>query len=223
MASLTVFDRGGNEVGKYEIDPTEVAPRINRQLLHDVAVMYQANKRQGSHRTKNRGEVAGTTKKMYRQKGTGNARAGSRRSGVRRGGGHIFARRARDYSYRLPRRAVKLATRMAIASKISDAEMVVIDQLQFEAPATKEMAGVLAALGLTGTSTLIATADHDVNTYKSARNIPGVTVLPVRDLNALSVLSPRRMLVTRAALDAIRDRAAGRSADADGSSPGASE
>ncbi len=103
MASLTVFDRSGNEVGKYEIEPTEVAPRINRQLLHDVVVMYQASKRQGSHRTKSRGEVAGSTKKMYRQKGTGNARAGSRRSGVRRGGGHIFARRARDYSYRLPR------------------------------------------------------------------------------------------------------------------------
>ncbi len=96
---------------------------------------------------------------------------------------------------------------MAVASKISDQEMVVVDELRFDVPATKEMVGVLSALGLGGTTTLIATAEHDLNTYKSARNIPGVTVLPVCDLNALSVLSPRRMLVTRAALDAIRDRA----------------
>ena len=84
MASFTVYDRKGSEVGKYEIDPTEIAPHINKQLLHDAVVMYQANLRQGSHKTKSRAEVAGSTKKMYRQKGTGNARAGSKRSGVRR-------------------------------------------------------------------------------------------------------------------------------------------
>ena len=116
MANLTVYDRTGKEVGNYEIAPEDLAPRINRQLLHDVVVMYQANKRQGSHRTKSRGEVAGTTQKMYRQKGTGNARAGSKRSGIRRGGGHIFAKRPRDYSYRLPRKATQLATRMALAN-----------------------------------------------------------------------------------------------------------
>ena len=91
MASLTVYDRSGKEVGSYEIDPAEIAPTVNKQLLHDAVVMYQANARQGTKRSKTRGEVAGSTKKMYRQKGTGNARAGSRRSGVRRGGGHIFA------------------------------------------------------------------------------------------------------------------------------------
>jgi large subunit ribosomal protein L4 len=143
---------------------------------------------------------------MYRQKGTGNARAGSRRSNVRRGGGHGFARRPRDYSYRLPRKAVRMATRMAIATKIRDEEMIVVEELGFAAPATKEMAGVLKALGLEGTTTLIATEAHDVNTYRSARNIRGVTVAPVADLNALSVLAPRRMLVTRGALDAIRER-----------------
>ena len=90
MASLTVYNRAGKEVGKYEIDPAELAPRINKQLLHDVVVMYQSNLRLGTAKTKSRGEVAGSTKKMYRQKGTGNARAGSRRSGIRRGGGHIL-------------------------------------------------------------------------------------------------------------------------------------
>ena len=208
MASLTIYDRSGGEVGKYEIEPEEIAPRISKQLLHDAVVMYQANRRQGSHKTKSRGEVSGSTKKMYRQKGTGNARAGSKRSGVRRGGGHIFARRNRDYSYRLPRKAVRLATRMAIASKIRDDEVVVVDELKFDQPKTREMAGVLESLGLGGTSTLIAVESHDVNAYKSARNIAGVTMSPVADLNALSVLAPRRMLVTKAALDAIKSRAA---------------
>ena len=104
MATLNILDRAGKQVGTYEIDPTEIAPRINKQLLHDAVVMYQANQRQGTFRTKSRAEVAGSTKKMYRQKGTGNARAGSRRSPVRRGGGHTFAKRPRDFSYSLARR-----------------------------------------------------------------------------------------------------------------------
>lgn len=207
MTTLPVFDRTGAEVGSYEIDPAVLAPRINKQLLHDVVVMYQANQRQGSAHSKSRGEVTGTTKKMYRQKGTGNARAGSRRSNIRRGGGHAFAKRPRDYSYRLPRKAVRAATRMAIASKIADQQVVVIDDLSFDSPATRDMAAILRALGLSGVSTLVTTAVLDTNVYKSARNIPRVSVAPVSDLNALSVLSPRRMLVTKAALDAIRDRA----------------
>lgn len=208
MASLTIYDKSGGEVGKYEIDPSEIAPRINKQLLHDAVVMYQANQRQGSHKTKSRAEVAGTSKKMYRQKGTGNARAGSKRSGVRRGGGHIFARRNRDYSYRMPKKAARLATRMAIASKIQDDEVVVVDTLSFDKPATREMASLLKAVGLCGVTTVIATEDHNTNAYKSSRNIPGVSILPVSDLNALSVLKPRRMLVTKAALDAIKEKAA---------------
>ncbi len=209
MASLTVYDRSGKEVGQYQIEPQDLAPRINRQLLHDAVVMYQANLRQGSHRTKTRGEVAGSTKKMYRQKGTGNARAGSKRSGVRRGGGHIFAKRPRDYSYRLPRKATQLATRMALASKLRDNEMVVIDELSFTAPATKEMAKVLQALGLASGSTLIATEALNANVYKSARNIQRVNVSPVSDLNALSVLTPDRILLTRKALDQLKQKAAG--------------
>jgi len=204
MTSLPVYDRSGNEVGTYEIDPAEIAPKINKQLLHDAIVMYQANLRQGSAKTKSRAEVAQTTKKLYRQKGTGNARAGHRSSGIRRGGGHIFAVRPRDYSYRLPKKAVQAATRMAIASKIESGDIVVIDELSFEAPRTKDMYEVLKALKLTGTSTLVTTASHDVNVYKSARNIHKVTVIAASDLNAFAVLRPRRMLVTKAALDAIR-------------------
>ncbi len=204
MTSLPIYDRSGAEVGTYEIDPAEIAPSINRQLLHDAVVMYQANRRQGSAKTKSRAEVAASTAKMYRQKGTGRARAGHSRSGLRRGGGHVFAIRPRDYSYRLPKKAVRAATRMAIASKIVDGGVVVIDDLAFSEPRTKEMFDVLKALKLAGTTTLVTTESYDVNVYKSARNIDKVTVSPVGDLNALCVLQPRRMLVTKQALDAIR-------------------
>lgn len=208
MASLTIYNQQGQQVGVYEIDPAALAPRISKQLLHDVVVMYQSNLRQGSARTKSRGEVAGSTKKMYRQKGTGNARAGSRRSGIRRGGGHIHAVRERAYFYRLPRKALQAATRMALASKIQSQQVVVVDQLSFAEPKTKVMAQVLKALGLEGMTTLIATAQVDANVHLSTRNLPLASVTPVTDLNALSVLTPKRLLVTKAALDVIASRAA---------------
>ena len=210
MPKLTVHDRKGQKVGTYGVEPEDFAPSINKQLLHDAVVMYQANNRQGSHKTKSRSEVMGSTKKMYRQKGTGNARAGSKRSGVRRGGGHIFARRPRDYSYRLPRKALQLATRMAFASKIADQELVIIDDLKFESPKTKDMAQIIKHLDCTGDSLLVATDTYDVNVYKSARNIDRVSVSTATDLNALDLLASRKVLVTKAALDVLKEKAAGK-------------
>jgi large subunit ribosomal protein L4 len=204
MPKLTVYDRKGKKVGTYNVEPADFAPRINKQLLHDAVVMYQANLRQGSHQTKSRGMVAGSTKKMYRQKGTGNARAGHKRSGIRRGGGHIHRIHNRDYSYRLPRKALQQATRMALAAKVRDDELMVIDDLAFAEPRTKDMIAVLRHLDVPqGQSLLVTTASHDPNVYRSARNIAGVCVAPASDLNALCVLSSRRMLVTKAALDSL--------------------
>jgi large subunit ribosomal protein L4 len=205
MATLPIFNASGSEIGSYEIDPSEVAPHISKQLLHDAVVMYEANLRQGSHCAKTRGQVSGSTKKMYRQKGTGNARAGSKRTHIRRGGGVARTIKPRDYSYRMPKKAIKLATRMAIASKIADNEIVVLDGFGLESIKTKAVAGALKALGLDGMTTLIVLDGPDHVVYLSARNIDGVTVSPVRDLNALSVLKPRRMLVTKSALDKIKD------------------
>jgi len=214
MASLPVYDRTGAEVDTYQIDPATLAPRINKQLLHDAVVMYQANRRQGSAKTKSRGEICGTSQKMYRQKGTGRARAGSRRSGVRRGGGHIFAKRPKDWSYRLPKKALRLATRMAVASKIADDQVTLINELQFAEPKTAEMAAILKALRIDGQSLLVAVDAYDVNVYKSVRNLADVSVTPVAELNALSVLCPRRLLMTRKALDAFRRNATGEPAAA---------
>jgi large subunit ribosomal protein L4 len=202
MPKLTIYDRKGKKVGTYNVEPTDFAPRINKQLLHDAVVMYQANVRQGSHQTKSRGMVSGSTKKMYRQKGTGNARAGSKRSGIRRGGGHIHRIHNRDYSYRLPRKALQTATRMALAAKVRDDELLVIDDLSLAAPRTKDMAAILKHLDCPkGQKLLVTTAKSDANVYRSARNIEGVSVSPASDLNALSILTSRKMLVTKAALD----------------------
>ena len=109
MVQLPVYNAAGETVGTYDIDADELAPRINKQLLHDAVVMYQASQRQGSFRTKSRARVAGSTQKMFRQKGTGRARAGSSRTNVRRGGGMAFAKENRDFSYRLPKKALRTA------------------------------------------------------------------------------------------------------------------
>jgi large subunit ribosomal protein L4 len=208
MPKLNIFDRKGKKVGTYNVEPTDFAVRINKQLLHDAVVMYQTNLRQGSHETRSRGRVAGSTKKMYRQKGTGNARAGSKRSGIRRGGGHIHRIHNRDYSYRLPRKALQQATRMALASKVRDEELIVIDDFAITEPRTKDFVAILKHLDHKhGDSLLVATEKHDANVFRSARNIAGVSVSPAGDLNALSVLSSRRLLVTKAALDALVESA----------------
>ncbi|MCC7474124.1 MAG: 50S ribosomal protein L4 [Pirellulales bacterium] len=208
MPKLNIFDRKGNKVGTFNVEPTDFAPRINKQLLHDAVVMYQANLRQGSHQSKSRGMVAGSTKKMYRQKGTGNARAGHKRSGIRRGGGHIHRIHNRDYSYRLPRKALQQATRMALASKVRDDEIIILDELTMTEPRTKDIVSILNHVERKqGETLLLATEKHDANVYLSARNIRGVSVAPASDLNAYNVLSSRRLLVTKAALESLVESA----------------
>jgi len=197
---LPIFDKLGKEVGVFSVDPAAIADRISTQLLHDVVVMYQSNLRQGSAKSKTRAEVQGHKKKMYRQKGTGNARAGSIRSGVRRGGGHIFAKQPRNWFYRLPRKALQIATRMAVASKINDSQITLIDTLSTDAPKTKEAAAVLKSLSIQG-SVLVAVETYNVDLYKSFRNIEGVRILPVSEINAYEVLRPKRLLMTKAALE----------------------
>jgi large subunit ribosomal protein L4 len=207
MVTLPVYDMAGNKVGDYEIDPASIAPKVSKQLLHDAVVMYLANSRQGSNKTKSRGEVSGSTKKMYKQKGTGNARMGAKRTPVRRGGGHANSRQPRSYYYRLPRKAVQGATRMAIAAKISAGSVIVLDRVSMDAPKTKVLAAAFKALGLEGVTKTLATASNDRNVYLSGRNIQGLTVSPVSDLNALSILRPRKLVVTKDALDWIKSRA----------------
>jgi large subunit ribosomal protein L4 len=215
--AVPVVDKSGNAKGTVEIDPAAFGGRISRQLMHDVVLMYLANQRAGTHHTLRRGQVAGSTKKLFRQKGTGNARVGTKRTGKRRGGGTAKGPKPRDYEYHLPKKAVRAATRMAILSKFLDKEAVVIDQLVLSAPKTKEIASVLKSIKIgtrateTGekdmtlldTTVLIGTDKLDSNIYKSARNIDGVKVLPAAEFNCYTVLKQKRLVLTRAALDAL--------------------
>ncbi|MFY7874933.1 MAG: 50S ribosomal protein L4 [Pirellula sp.] len=206
MTTLPIYDMSGTKVGDYEIDPAVLAPRVSKQLLHDVVVMYLANARQGSNKTKSRGEVSGSTKKIYKQKGTGNARMGAKRTPVRRGGGHANARQPRSYYYRLPRKAVQAATRMAIAAKISSGSVMIVDQYKMDAPKTKTLASAFKAIGLEGQTKTLVTNGLDKNIYLSGRNIQGLTVSPVTDLNALIILRPRKVVVTKDAMDWLKSR-----------------
>jgi large subunit ribosomal protein L4 len=207
MLKLNVYNRQGDSVGTVEVDPDEFGGQINRQLLHDVVVQYLANQRAGTHSTKRRGEVAGSTKKLFRQKGTGNARAGTRRTNKRRGGGTAKGPKPRDYEYHMPKKAVRAATRMAILSKFQDQEAVILDDLSVSEVKTKPVAQVLKALKLQDTTCLLGTADYDKNLYLSARNIRGVEVMPASQFNAYLVLKQKRLVLTRAALEELRKKA----------------
>jgi large subunit ribosomal protein L4 len=232
--SVPVFNRDGAEVGKVEVDPADFGGKINRQVLHDVVVMYLANQRAGTHSTLRRGEVAGSTKKLFRQKGTGNARVGPRRTNKRRGGGTAKGPKPRDYEFHLPKKVVRAATRMAILSKFADNEAIVVEDLNLpevtEGTAkrikTKEMVKVLKALKLSDTTVLIGTTSPPVvgpmetdeakktaattareaqtRLYLSARNIQSVKLLPAAEFNAYTVLRQKRLVLTRAALDELR-------------------
>lgn len=211
MISVPIHRQDGSSTGEnYEFDPAELAPAINKQLLHDAVVMYQANLRVGTQKSKTRAEVAGSSHKLYKQKGTGRARMGNKRTPVRRGGGHAFAKRPRDFGFRMPKKALRLATRMALLGKFQDGEVVVLDQLSIDAPRTKVVAQMLKGLGVEGQSCLLATVALDLNTYRSARNIPDVSVKPAGELNAFELLRRRRLVVTRDALDRLRGVAGGK-------------
>lgn len=205
MISLPIHNHAGKQVGTYDFDPAELAGEVNKQLLHDAVVMYETNRRQGTVRTKRRGEVAGSTKKIYKQKGTGRARMGPKRSPIRRGGGHAHALRPKDYSYKMPKKQVQLATRMAVLSKFLDNQVTIVDGLTFAEPKTKQITGLLKALGVSG-SCLLTISQHDPIVWKSARNIAAVSVSPASDLNAYEVLKNRQFVVTKDALDVLRKK-----------------
>lgn len=206
MISVPIRDVSGKEVGTYEFDPAELAPGINKQLLHDAVVMYEANRRQGTSATKSRGMVQGSSKKLYRQKGTGRARAGNRRTPVRRGGGHTFAKTPRDWGYRLPKKALRLATRMALLSKFQDGEAVVVDALKLGELKTRAVAGLLKSLGVGRESCLLAIPAYDPDVWRSARNIATLRVSPADELNAYDLLCQRRLVITKDAIDRVRGK-----------------
>jgi len=200
MIAIPVKNAAGESVGEYELDLDQIAPPVNKQLLHDVVVMYEASRRVGTSKTRSRGQVSGSTAKLYRQKGTGRARMGARRTPVRRGGGHTFAKTKTDWSYRLPKKAVRLAKLMALRSKFEDGQALVLDTLPLEVPRTAEMHQVLVALGLVDVSCLLATDGYDRNAWLASRNIPTLWVAPSQEMNAYSLLHQHRLMIVKSAL-----------------------
>ncbi len=208
MISLPIHDQAGKPTGRTcEFDPAEFAPGINKQLLHDAVVMYEANLRQGTFKSKTRSEVAGSKKKLFKQKGTGNARMGTKRTCIRRGGGHAFAKLPTEFRQSMPKKAMRLATRMALLSKFMDGEAVIVDSFSVAQPKTKAVVGLLKNLGVSGDSCLLTIEKHDPVMWKSARNIPSVGVSPAGELNAYKLLKVKRLVVTEAALKQLRGQA----------------
>ena len=205
MADLSVRDKEGNEVEKVAVEEKLFGKYVNRQLLHDAVLMYEANKRQGTLSTKIRSEVAGSTRKPWRQKGTGRARVGTVRSPLWRKGGVVFGPRPRDFSYSMPKKALRKALASALLSKIRKSHLHLIDKLDFEQPRTKELVNVLSNLGLTRSVTVVV-GPSDKNTYLSGRNIPKVEVRDAAGLNARDVLGSKSLLVTVEAFETLKQR-----------------
>ena len=238
MLSVPVFNMSGEKVAEETIDPADFGGSVNKQLLHDVVLMHLAARRVGTVNTRGRADVAGSGKKLFRQKGTGNARAGAKRTNKRKGGGVAFARRNRDYRYSMPKKAVRTAIRMALLSKFQDNQAIIIDGLTIgEKPKTKVVAQALRSIArpdlgaksaapvegetkvaalsrtLDGRTLLLGLPASDPTLYRSARNLPGVKVAPVVEFNTYDILRQKYLVLTRESLAVLKERAIRKAAE----------
>ena len=196
---VPVYSLTGEVVKHIEISDKVFAVPFNQAVVHQAMVRQQANARQGTASTKTRGEVSGSSKKPFRQKGTGLARAGSRKSPLRRGGGITFGPKPRSYRQAMPKKMRRLALRCVLSAKAGDGELKVLEQLKLDQPKTKEMVRILAALEV-DSSALIITDEPENNVVKSARNLAGIKTIPASLLNVVDILSYKMLLMTEAAV-----------------------
>ncbi len=203
MPTLKVFNKEGKEVGDIQLNENIFDVEVSRDAMHQVVLAQLANKRQGTQSAKTRAEVRGGGIKPWRQKGTGRARQGSIRAPQWIHGGIVFAPKPRDYRVSVPKSMRRTAMKSALTSKVVENEMIVLESLNFEAPKTKEMIKVLNAFE--AKKTLIVVAESNENVYKSARNIPGVAVLPVNNLNVYDILKYEKFVVTKEAVSKIEE------------------
>lgn len=204
MIEVPVYNKQGKQVDTLAIDESRLGSEVRPDLLKQAYVMFHANRRQGSARTKSRSMIEGSTKKMYRQKGTGNARVGPKRTNLRKGGGVTFAkiRTHEDFRLRMPRRMRQLANRNALLAKLVDGEVKCIDKLEFSAPKTKDFRAVLDAVGI-DRSCLIAIESSNRNAALSARNLADVDTIRVEQLNVFELLNHRYLVVDKSSLEAF--------------------
>jgi large subunit ribosomal protein L4 len=196
---LPVRNADGEEVGTIEVEDYVFGIRPNKAVLHQAYVAQRANQRRGTHSTKTRGEVKGSTRKTRPQKYTGRARQGSIRAPHRKGGGIVFGPKPRDYSQRLPKKMRRLAIRSALSAKAADGELIVLDRLELERPSTKEVARILQNLGV-DRSALVVTGEPDRTVFLSVRNLEKKKCLPAAYLNVVDMLHHRYLVMTEAAV-----------------------
>jgi len=202
MIDVPVYNMNGEQTGSMKIDETALGARVRLDLLKQAVLMWRSNQRQGSARTKSRGMVQGSTRKLYRQKGTGNARAGASRTVVRRGGGVAFAKTERNYHKDMPRKMRRLARNSALLAKLQAGAVAVVDPLGMEMPKTKQFASALKAVGA-DRGCVLALNTIDPVIYKSGRNIPKTEIRQVQDLNAYEILRRRKVLFSKGAFEAV--------------------
>ncbi len=196
---VPIYNLTGEIVEQIEISDHVFGVPFNEAVVHQVVVGQRANARQGTASTKTRGEVSGSTRKLFRQKGTGSARAGSVKSPLRRGGGTVFGPKPRSYRQATPKKMRRLALRCVLSSKLRDKELIIMEQLKLEQPKTKEMVRILAALGM-NSSALIVTSEPEENVIKSARNLPRIKTMPASLLNVVDLFSYKILVMTVAAV-----------------------
>lgn len=203
MASVAMVDMSNKKVKDVEL-PALFGAEIKPHVLHTAVVNQLANRRAGTAATKTKGLVSGGGKKPYKQKGTGRARAGSSRSPLWRHGGTIFGPVPRDYSYSIPKKEKRAALISALAAKVSENKLIVLDKLSLSEPKTKQMAGLLETLGVAESALVIVTAENK-NVVLAARNIPTVKVLRMGNINVYDLLKYRYLITTQDAITAMQE------------------
>lgn len=205
MATAQAFSNEGQEAGRVDLPEKLFAAEVHEHALYEVIKCYLANQRQGTHKTKNRHEVSGQKSKMYRQKGTGRARAGSATSGTRVGGGRIFGPRPRDYRYDVSAKLRRLALRSALSDRAAGENVHVVDDLALEQPSTQSVAKMLRGMGLEGSKILFLSVRDDANLLKSCRNIPSLALRRARELHAYEVMWSDALVIEKSALATLEE------------------
>ncbi|WP_439443485.1 50S ribosomal protein L4 [Listeria aquatica] len=204
MPKLSLLKQDGSQAGEITLNDAVFGVEPNEKIVVDVILSQRASLRQGTHKVKNRSEVRGGGRKPWRQKGTGRARQGSIRSPQWRGGGTVFGPTPRSYAYKLPKKVRRLAIKSILSSKVLDNDIVVLEDLAFETPKTKEFAAFLKNISV-DTKALVVVASESENIELSARNIQGITVIPAESISVLEVAGHDKLIVTQAAVQKIEE------------------
>ena len=204
MPTVAVYDMANNKVGEMELNEAVFDVEMNVGLLHQAVRMQLAAQRLGTHATKTRGMVRGGGRKPWRQKGTGHARSGSRRSPVWVGGGTVFGPHPRSYAFRMPRKQRRLALKCALSDKMKSGDFIVLESLDFDEPKTKQVVKLLGDFGVSD-KTLFITAEEAMNVERSARNLPGVKAIDAMGINVRDILHHDKLFITKDAVARIEE------------------